>query len=81
MSAFCNGIVYVIVPALSVTQAMINSMRQDFNATQDSIRKSNNLLLVKWLFKVRMPVHPAFDGYKWYTHEEIVAEMENNEWQ
>lgn len=84
MSFFApSGVIYILVPTLSVTNEMVNSMKKDFNTSSDDIRESNEALISnrKKLFKVRKPVISAFNGYTWYNHSEILVILEGDEWQ
>lgn len=80
MSYFEGGIIYIIVPTTSVTTEMINNMKVSFNSTEDTIRVSTGTPEKK-LFKVKNPISSAFNGYEWFSHNDILFELEKQEWQ
>lgn len=79
MSYFPDNIIYVIVPTADITNEMENNMKMSYNGDKDSIRKNTGD--TKRIFKLIAPVNDVFMGYKWYSHKDILAELENAEWQ
>lgn len=78
MSYFApRDVVYIIVPTADITTEMVNNMKMSFNSTTDTLRESND---GKTLFKIKVPVSAAFNGYTWYNLEDITAEMEKVGW-
>lgn len=75
--------VFVIVPTISVTEEMINVCKKHFNvignASSNSLRKS--ALDDKTLLRFKDLESGVFDSYQWYTHDEIIIELEEEEWQ
>lgn len=78
MAYFEDGIAYVIVPTVDITNDMVNSVKRDFFATQAMLRKSNDG--TETLFKVKQPINSAFDGYVWMNLSECLIKMEEAEW-
>lgn len=66
---------FVLVPTADITQAMINrsvvSQESDFpEVTHDSVQK-----YVVGIDKDDIKLTDIFDGYKWYSEEEIKEEL------
>lgn len=82
MSYFPKGVVYILVPELSVTNEMLNNMKRDFHVNSSTIRKSNELLASDrdWVFKVKEPISAVFNGYTWYNWDDIQTELQNSRW-
>ena len=70
---------YIIVPA---SDAVDNyGMLNQSTASSFSIVRQNNTV-TKYLFKAKSdPPHDVFNDYQWYSHDEILIELENSEWQ
>ena len=77
MSYFNDGIIYIIVPVDDVTEHMINNSKMFFNTEYETMRESNDNRV---LFKIKAPVHEAFDGYEWFNKISIKEEMKKPEW-
>lgn len=79
MSYFQDGIIYIIVPTVEATTEMENNMKRDFNASFSTVKRSTDLV-EKVLFKVKEPVDDSFCGYTWYNHDDILVELQKDEW-
>ncbi len=78
MSYFDCDVIWIIVPTADITNEMVNNMKLGFSTTDDTMRKSNDGTLT--LMKVKSPVSPVFNGYKWYNEKDIRAELAKPEW-
>ena len=78
MSYFGNGVVYIIVPTIDVSNEMINNTKVSFSSTVSSLRKSIDLTLT--LFKTKSPVSGVFNGYAWYNYQDINPVLDSAEW-
>lgn len=81
MSYFSNGIIYIIIPDVQITQEMINNMKTSFNSTTSTCGHTlSSATIQKTLFKVKAPVNSAFEGYTWYNNETIKAALVGPDW-
>lgn len=78
MSCFTNNVVYIIIPTVDITTQMENMMKTSFSADCCSIKKND--VDTKRIFKTKLPVSEVFMSYKWYSHKEILVEIQNTEW-
>lgn len=87
MSRFDNKDIYVIIPAVDLTEEMMNLMRAYYNVSGDvssnSLRKSTDesevLLKIK---KNNAHAHEyaALKAYRWYNQEDMLTVIEGGDW-
>lgn len=82
MGYICT-VVYAIIPTVELTEEMLNHVRKDFNVigsvAENSLRKNKEGNEVVVMFK-KSSAPSVFLEYRWFSKEEILKEMENQEW-
>lgn len=82
MGYICDEGIYVIIPVVSLTEEMLNIMRQDFNVIGDvfnnSLRKNNTG--TKVILKFKNTNVNTFNAYRWYSYSEILNIIQESEW-
>lgn len=72
-------IMYAIVPSADAADNY-EMLNHSFSRSFDEVRKNNDE--TKYLFEFDTNLqHSVFDAYQWYNKTEILAELDNAEWQ
>lgn len=69
MSKFKNGLVYIIIDDLDITQEMVN---YSTSTTKNNMPSKTVNLILKRILETNEPVNAVFANYTWYGQDEIM---------